>query len=532
MKRITPTLLAISCLVFSPEGNAQPVEAVTVPVGVLTISVRGGNATTPPTQLLGLGMTKAPSFSSKVASVSTANGTQGQITQLNFAVGTFAPTILGSTQGVGSHYVEIVGGAADGVISHVESTAADTIVLQDLVSGLGGDFTIRVRPFETVQGAFGAANQAGFLGAASSSAADIIRVLLPGASPVEVFYNTSAGQWQFVGGGTAANQPIYPDGGIEVVRRGTAPFNFTVLGEVKTGPTSLIVEGGTGDKTSSFQNPYPLKSVRLKDLGLYTGNATTGVKEGTSAANADVVTIEDVSTGVKNQFFVDSASKRWRVGFTDASLIQIPENASISITRRSGGAPFSWKNPQPVMALGTGPLPLTLVAASSRKTHGAAGTWDVNLPLAGTLVGIEPRTGGSSNNHTVVFTFEGASASNPIVSGNASITGGTASIASTQFIGNEMIVNLTGAANQQTVTVGVTNIAAQNGQTVAGAQASIGLLFGDINYNRSVNAADIAQTKISSGFFRLDNFRTDVNANGSINAADIAQTKVNSGKSL
>jgi hypothetical protein len=246
-----------------------------------------------------------------------------------------------------------------------------------------------------------------------------------------------------------------------------------------------------------------------------------------------VVTIEDVTTGVKNQFFVDSVSKRWKVGFTDASLIQIPENASISITRRSGGAPFSWKNPQPTMALGTDPLPLTLVAASSRKTHGSAGTWDVNLPLSGPSVGVEPRAIGTSGNHTIVFTFEGASTSNPITTASASLTGGTASIASTQFVGNEVIVNITGASNQQVVSIGLSNVSTSGGQTFASAQVNVGFLISDINYSNQVNAGDIVINRsLSLAGISFANFRADVNASGAINAGDIVITRSRSLQSL
>lgn len=157
----------------------------------------------------------------------------------------------------------------------------------------------------------------------------------------------------------------------------------------------------------------------------------------------------------------------------------------------------------------------------------------MNLPLTGTLVGIEPRTGGASNNHTVVFTFEGASASNPLVSGTASVTGGTASIASTQFAGNEMIVNLTGAVNLQTVTVTLSNIAAQNGQTVASGQASMGILRNDVDYSRAVNVGDTVRAKTSSSEdLGLTNFRADVDLSGRSNVGDVVQVKSSSGTLL
>ena len=54
----------------------------------------------------------------------------------------------------------------------------------------------------------------------------------------------------------------------------------------------------------------------------------------------------------------------------------------------------------------------TVTGAVSRKAHGGAGNFDVNLPLTGTP-GIEDRTGGATNDYTMVVTF----------SGNVTVTG-------------------------------------------------------------------------------------------------------------
>src|SRR5439155_12064588 len=45
-------------------------------------------------------------------------------------------------------------------------------------------------------------------------------------------------------------------------------------------------------------------------------------------------------------------------------------------------------------------------SAVSRETHGAAGTFDVDLPLTGTT-GVECRSGGATNDFTMVVTFVG-----------------------------------------------------------------------------------------------------------------------------
>ena len=64
----------------------------------------------------------------------------------------------------------------------------------------------------------------------------------------------------------------------------------------------------------------------------------------------------------------------------------------------------------------------------SRKIHGSAGTFDINLPLTGNP-GIECRSGGTSGTYTMVFTF-----ANPLTSvSSASVSSGTGSVNSSSI---------------------------------------------------------------------------------------------------
>src|SRR5207237_6815450 len=60
--------------------------------------------------------------------------------------------------------------------------------------------------------------------------------------------------------------------------------------------------------------------------------------------------------------------------------------------------------------------PTQFLSAKSRKIHGAAGTFDVDLPLIGNA-GIEPRNGGSGGNFEIVYNFANANTSCGSVSG-------------------------------------------------------------------------------------------------------------------
>ncbi len=171
-------------------------------------------------------------------------------------------------------------------------------------------------------------------------------------------------------------------------------------------------------------------------------------------------------------------------------------------------------------------VPLQLTAAASRKTHGAAGTFDVNLPLTGEP-GVECRSG--AGNYTLVF-----AASNNLVSGNASVTTGIGTVSgSPTFAGNTMTVNLTGVADVQKITVTLGSVTDSFGQVLPDTAVSANMLIGDVNGSKTVSASDVAQAKSQVGApVASANFRSDANANGSITSSDIALAKATSGHSL
>jgi hypothetical protein len=171
---------------------------------------------------------------------------------------------------------------------------------------------------------------------------------------------------------------------------------------------------------------------------------------------------------------------------------------------------------------------LVLTAAVSRKTHGAAGDFDVDLPLSGTP-GVECRSGGATGDHMLVVTF-----TNTVVSGNATVSSGMGSVAGTPvFSNNTMTINLTGVANAQTVTVTLSNVTDTFLQVLPDTALSASFLLGDVNANGAVNASDVSQSKSRTGQpVDATNFRADVNANGVINATDVAVIKSNIGTGL
>jgi hypothetical protein len=169
--------------------------------------------------------------------------------------------------------------------------------------------------------------------------------------------------------------------------------------------------------------------------------------------------------------------------------------------------------------------PLELTTAVSRKRHGAAGEFNIPLPLT-KQPGVECRDVGDGDRF--VFTFN-----SEVTSGNATVTAGAGSAQPPSFLGTTMTVPLTDVADIQKITLTLSGVMNSLGQVLPDTAVSMNILLGDTNGNRSVNATDIGQAKVQSGVpVSGTNFRTDVTPNGAINATDIGQVKAASGHTV
>ena len=171
------------------------------------------------------------------------------------------------------------------------------------------------------------------------------------------------------------------------------------------------------------------------------------------------------------------------------------------------------------------PPGITLSAVESRKTHGAAGMFDLLLdtvPAISGAVTVESRSNGAS--HLIVFQF-----TSPItatgVAAAVNGSGAPITIGAVTFLGNDVSVTLTGVAENSRATVSLVGVNA-----ILNPSVSLGFLIGDVNNTRSVNSSDISSVKARSGQTTdLTNFKFDVNASGAINSSDISAVKARSG---
>ncbi len=158
---------------------------------------------------------------------------------------------------------------------------------------------------------------------------------------------------------------------------------------------------------------------------------------------------------------------------------------------------------------------------SSRLTQKTAGAFDIAMPLTGTS-GVENRDGLGS--YLAVFTFD-----DTVTSGNAAIVSGTATAGVPTFSGSEMRVPLTEVADQQTVTIEVSNVDGDGGSD----DVAFGFLIGDVNGDRTVNNTDVSQVKAANGQLVTDsNFRDDINLSGRVDKPDSKSVTAHKGHQL
>ena len=168
----------------------------------------------------------------------------------------------------------------------------------------------------------------------------------------------------------------------------------------------------------------------------------------------------------------------------------------------------------------------TLLAAVSRKTHGAAGTFDLNLSLDPASPTVEPRIGGPT---TIVFTF-----SEPVTTVGGSLTASNftltnATYVSAAVVSTNLTLNLTAVTDQSVVTIVLNGITDLSGNALSGTNAVlVRALYGDVNQNGSVNVVDMQRVKnnLLQGLTTA-NFLCDVNCNGGINVVDLQNIKNN-----
>jgi autotransporter-associated beta strand protein len=357
-------------------------------------------------------------------------------------------------------------------------------------------------------------------------------------APVKVFGNGNLDISEHDGPGVAVGS-IEGDGyvflGARTLTVGTNNASTTFSGQIQDNYAGgSLVKTGTG--TLVFTNSNTYTGGTMIDSG--TLRASHDLALGGAPQNGGYVSVGPDATltldsGATNDYIAYSVSLTIVTGSTvNLNFTGNPDRLRSlildGVSQPPGlyGGPDSGAPNQFSQFTGPGQI-LATTKAVSRKVHGAAGSFDVDLPLIGPP-GIECRSGGGSGgDYQLVLTFF-----NNVTFTNAAVTQGTGMVASTSGNGTPTVtVNLTGVANAQIISVALFNL--NDGVNTTNLVIPMGILVGDVNANGVVNASDVVQTKAQVGQpVTMSNFRADVNPNGIINASDVVHVKLLVGTSL
>lgn len=293
--------------------------------------------------------------------------------------------------------------------------------------------------------------------------------------------------------------------------------------------------GGNFQDLATFQGVWDYYIATTYDRGAHwvTVNATAGdpVQKGAiclagilcSSGNRNLLDFNDIAVDREGRV----------VGaYADGCVAPTCSAANNYTGRANKAAIVRQMSGRRLFAAFDAPALVPLNSVVSRKTHGAAGPFDINLPVIAGPTGIECRSGGASGNFQMVFTFV-----NPLTSvASATVSSGTGTVPGNQgTIGadtHQYIVNLTGVTNAQYVTVTLHTVH-DSLNNIGDVSEQMGVLFGDTTASTGVNSSDVSQTKAQSGTATTAaNFRTDVTVNGLVNSSDVAAVKSGSGTAL
>ena len=354
----TPNLLYFAgaslflCAATAPLA-AQSVS--TTPVGYTTQVINGSpDGTTVAFTALSTTLEVAP----LLAGSFTADPTSAVLTDANASntVDAYAGT---DPLGSGLYYLQVTGGASDGLIVDIIANTATTFTAGGDMTGLvaSGD-TYVVKQHVNLAGIFGADNSAGLQSGGDASTSDLIYLMsTDGVGSYSTFYYQTdpfggalgGDGWRIVGDASTdmSTVSVASDDGLLVARTGVGDLEVVTTGSVNDVDHLRVLPAGY----SLVAYPFPV-DVSLDESGIYS--ATNGyVSAGDSAASDEVLVIS--SNGVFTTYYRQTdpfggalGGDGWRVvgdASTDQGSTLIPAGSSIVIYHKGSG--LNWADTKP-----------------------------------------------------------------------------------------------------------------------------------------------------------------------------------------
>ncbi len=330
-----PSLCALTALMaFGLGYDASAQSVATTPVGAVTVTIAAGTGTTRALTILSFPLLDQPLAGGQIT---------GRITGITSS--TITNSNAGWTAGALSnsaapYLIQITSGAAKGrtfLVSTSTANTADTVTvdseessLVDLTSlgvvlGQSGD-NYRIIPCDTLGSLLGTPETTGVLGGTTSTAADIVQVMVQGAYR-QYYYNTASSNWLRVGPNTpSATLPIRPDTVVVYSRLANTSIPLVLAGAIPVVSRKAIVRN-TGVTTIATGWP---KDMTLGTLGL---NLMSGWVSSTDSSVADTVTLQ--VQGAYRQYYHNGSS--WiRIGpGTPSDGVVVPAGSGFFVGKKA-----------------------------------------------------------------------------------------------------------------------------------------------------------------------------------------------------
>jgi hypothetical protein len=313
-------------------GMALGQTAYTTPVGYTTSTVYAAfGAGSPKNNVVAPNLQNSASWAGSVGSIS------GDVLTLSDAsLQAAAYNEISTNFSLGTVYAYFIE-TSDGYWAQIVSNSATTVTVE---AGAGANFTageaVKIRKHVTIASYFGANNEAGLLpnNDGDPGEADNITIIDEvNSSSILVFpSNLLGGSWITDAFEEAANIPIYPDQGLQVLRRGLTDVVFTSSGEVNVTGRQIGITSGIQIRPTA----RPVDGT-IGDLGLYTGVDSTGLADdGGTVDPAEADTVQVLVNGNTITYFYSTVDLGAGPGWYDdgfAPAENLPAGAALIINR-------------------------------------------------------------------------------------------------------------------------------------------------------------------------------------------------------
>ena len=343
----------------SAQTSFAQTTATTDPVGFITLTVAGGGSvTSPKLSLVSPTVTQPISWQGAITGVVGTGSGPTATTTITVSSTPSAPWTVNQFNGAaGSFFVEIVtvlpNTHTTGALAVISATTANSITVAGNLTSPNvfaqvGD-SIRIRKEMTFNDTLGATNTAGLLSTDDPATADEVLVY-DGASSASYYYyigdvSNPAGWYNSTSFLPAGNVVIGSHQGVVIKRKAAGALSFTANGAVKTGNTLFPVVNGL-----NVLGTVSAQGLTLATSGLYTGNATTGVKPSDDPSTADELTIYSGANQGNYYYYSGDVSNvaGWygSVDFLPHGTVVLQPGAAFVLNRK-GGPAFNWSLPSP-----------------------------------------------------------------------------------------------------------------------------------------------------------------------------------------